>query len=218
MGYKYILFDLDGTLTDPKVGITKSVQFALKKRNIIEESLESLEKFIGPPLKDSFIEYYSLIEAEALDAIEDYREYFKEKGIYENEVYDGIFDMLGSFKEAGKTLIVATSKPTVFANQIIEHFNMETYFDLVVGSNLDGSRTSKKEIISYVLNKLTFVDKHEIIMVGDRKHDIIGAKLNDIDSIAVTYGYGSLKELSDVGATYSVHSIKNLEELLINTI
>jgi phosphoglycolate phosphatase len=149
--YKFILFDLDGTLTDPKVGITKSVQYALSKYDIKVEKLENLEVFIGPPLGESFKEFYSFTDDEARQAIEYYREYFGEKGIFENEVYPQIPILLKELKKKDKVLIVATSKPTVFAKRILEHFNLGNYFDLVAGSNLDGTRTSKAEVIQYIL-------------------------------------------------------------------
>lgn len=221
MSYKYILFDLDGTLTDPKVGITKSVQYALQKKEIFESSLKELEKFIGPPLKESFMEYYSFEEKEAVQAIEDYREYFKDKGIFENEVYKGIPDMLEKLKSKGAVIAVATSKPTVFAQRIIEHFNILKYFDIIVGSNLDGTRTDKEEVIKHVLKVLEIEELDKVIMIGDRKHDVIGAKKNEIDSIGVLYGYGSMKELGEVQSTYLVNSVSeldNLFEILFNNI
>ena len=132
--YKYILFDLDGTLTDPKEGITKSVQYALKKYVILIENLDLLENFIGPPLKDSFMEYYNFSEDQASQAIEYYREYFKEKGIFQNKVYEHMEELLSKLKKLGLILIVATSKPTVFAEEILRHFNLDVYFELIIGS------------------------------------------------------------------------------------
>ncbi|HAS80359.1 MAG TPA: phosphoglycolate phosphatase, partial [Fusobacteriaceae bacterium] len=180
MKYKYILFDLDGTLTDPKVGITKAVQYALEKNNIKEDSLSTLEKFIGPPLKDSFIEFYSFDEKKSLDSIQYFREYFKEKGIFENQIYLGIEDLLKRLKHNDYKIIVATSKPLVFAKTILKHFKMIEYFDLIVGSNLDGTLVDKGEIISYVIDYLKIKNLKEVIMIGDRKYDVIGAKKNNI--------------------------------------
>ena len=214
MKYKYILFDLDGTLTDPKIGITKSVQYALEKNDIEVESIRELEKFIGPPLKDSFMQFYSFDDQRAVEAIEHYREYFKDKGIYENEVYKGIEALLCKLRSKGCIIAVATSKPTVFAKRIIEYFSLEKYFDIVVGSNLDGTRVDKAVIISFTINKLKIEELEQTVMIGDRKHDIIGALKNNVDSIGVVYGYGTLEELKAVKPTYIVDSIKGLYEAL----
>lgn len=216
MKYRYILFDLDGTLTDPKVGITKSVQYSLKKNGIVVDSLSDLEKFIGPPLKESFIEFYSFNEKNSMQAIEYYREYFKDKGIFENEVYEGITILLKELKSRGFIIAVATSKPTVFAERIIEYFGLTEYFDIIIGSNLDGTRTSKAEVIRYVIDELAIEKLEEAIMIGDRKHDVIGAQNNNIDSIGVLYGYGSTEELEAVNPTYIVNSVSSLYQLLIS--
>ncbi len=215
MKYKYILFDLDGTLTDPKVGITKAVQYALEKNNIKEDSLSTLEKFIGPPLKDSFIEFYSFDEKKSLDSIQYFREYFKEKGIFENQIYLGIEDLLKRLKQNDYKIIVATSKPLVFAKTILKHFKMIEYFDLIVGSNLDGTLVDKGEIISYVIDYLKIKNLKEVIMIGDRKYDVIGAKKNNIDSIGVLYGYGSMEELKIANPNYMINSIDQLYEFFL---
>lgn len=214
MKYKYILFDLDGTLTDSKVGITKSIQYALEKYGIEDILLNELEKFIGPPLKESFIEFYSFDEMKAVQAIEFCREYFKEKGIFENEVYKGISELLFKLKQDGLVVAVATSKPTVFAEKILEHFGLTEYFDIIIGSNLDGTRTNKAEIIEYVLTKLGINTKEQVVMVGDRKHDVIGAQKNCVHSIGVSYGYGTIDELESVEPTYIVNSVEELYSLL----
>ena len=214
MKYRYILFDLDGTLTDPKVGITKSVQYALAKYNIQVESLDDLEKFIGPPLKESFMEFYSFDEEKAVQAIEYYREYFRDKGIFENEVYEGIPHLLRELKSRGFIVAVATSKPTVFAEIIVEHFNLKEYFDIVVGSNLDGTRTSKAEVIKHVIDELKIDKLEEVIMIGDRKHDVIGAQRNNIDSIGVLYGYGDIEEMESARPTYILDSVSELHKLI----
>jgi len=216
MKYKYILFDLDGTLTDPKVGITKSVEYALNKYKMEVESLDDLIKFIGPPLKESFMEYYSFDEERANKAIEYYREYFKDKGIFENDVYEGIPELLRELKNRGFIIAIATSKPTVFAERIVEHFGLKEYFTITVGSNLDGTRTSKGEVISYVLEQLNINNLEEAVMIGDRKHDIIGAQKNNIDSIGVLYGYGDLEEFQEAAPTYILDSVNDLYKLIIN--
>lgn len=215
MKYKYILFDLDGTLTDSKIGITKSVQYALSKNNIKVDSLDDLEKFIGPPLKDSFMEFYSFEEERALKSIEFYREYYSDKGIFENEVYDGIPDLLRKLKDKGFIIALATSKPTYFAEIILEHFNLKEYFDIVVGSNLDETRTSKAEVIAYAIQQLKMNNLQDVIMIGDRKHDVIGAKMNNLDSVGVLYGFGSKEELEEAGATYIVSSVEEIYNLIV---
>lgn len=213
--YKIILFDLDGTLSDPKVGITKSVQYALKKLEIVEPDLDKLECFIGPPLQVSFAEYYQLDEERTQQAIDFYRERFKEKGMFENELYPAIPKLLNSLKEQQFTLAVATSKPTIFSEQILEYFNIGHFFDMVVGSNLDGTRSAKTEIIQYIVDKYSDYELNDFIMIGDRKHDIIGANSTGIDSIGVTYGYGSFNELKQYSPTYLVESVEKIKDILL---
>jgi haloacid dehalogenase superfamily, subfamily IA, variant 1 with third motif having Dx(3-4)D or Dx(3-4)E len=181
----YIFFDLDGTLTDPKIGITKSVQYALKKCGITVENTDDLCHFIGPPLKDSFKKFYGFGDDDAENAVTFYREYFSEKGIYENAIYDGAREMLQMLKASQKTLVLATSKPTVYATKILKHFNIYEYFTFISGSELDGSRSKKSEVIRYALEQNNISDLSGIIMVGDREHDIIGAKSVGILSIGV---------------------------------
>lgn len=207
---EFILFDLDGTLTDPKLGITKSVQYALKHFGIFEENLDNLIKFIGPPLKDSFQEYYGFNDKNALIAIEKYREYFKLKGMYENSVYPMIPELLEELCHSGRKLAVATSKPTVFAVEILKHFGLDKYFKLIAGSNLDGSRVNKCEVISFALNELKIEDLNQVVMVGDREYDVTGAKKVGIASIGVLYGYGSMNEIVKANPTYIADSVNNL--------
>lgn len=212
--YNTILFDLDGTLTDPKLGITKSIQYSLKHFGIFEKDLDSLKKFIGPPLKDSFIEYYNFSEKKAYNAVEKYREYFSEIGIFENRLYEGIEELLYNLCNKKKNLVVATSKPTVFAKRILEHFNIDKYFAFVAGSNLDGTQSRKGEVISYALEQFGCGNNDKMIMVGDRKYDIIGAKEAEIDSVGVLYGYGSFEELREHKPNYIVKDINELSEVL----
>lgn len=212
---KYILFDLDGTVTDPMIGITKSVRYALNKFGIDVDDLNTLCRFIGPPLKDSFMKFYNLSEEDSLKAITYYREYFSTNGLYENTVYENFEDMLISLKNNNKSLIIATSKPTVFAEKILEHFNLKKYFDFISGSNLDNTRTKKSDVISYALEQQGLNNMSEIIMIGDREHDIIGAKSLNIESIGVLHGYGSYEELSNSGADYIVKDVSELKSLLL---
>jgi phosphoglycolate phosphatase len=213
--YKFILFDLDGTLSDPKIGITKSVQFALDRMGITVDNLDDLDVFIGPPLQQSFSDYYSFNEAQTQAAIPHYRERFSDVGMYENTIYDHIPALLQELKEHGHNLVVATSKPTVFAEEILKYFKIHHHFDLIVGSNLDGTRTAKTEIIQYILDHYG-EPSDTFIMIGDRKHDIIGAHNTGIDSIGVTYGYGSIEEITQINPTYQVSTVSELKEFLLH--
>lgn len=214
MDKKYMLFDLDGTLTDPQEGITNSVAYALEQYGIHVEDRSSLNKFIGPPLKDSFMEYYGFAEDRAEEAVWKYREYFNEDGIFENKVYPGIPQMLQRLNDQGKILIVATSKPTVYAKRILERFELSQYFADVQGSEMDGRRTKKEEVISYALEQDQITDNAQAVMIGDREHDIIGAKKCGLDSIGVLFGYGSREELEGCGAGQIVDTVQMLEDLL----
>ncbi len=215
INYEYILFDLDGTLTDPAIGITNSVMYALEKYGIKVSDRSQLYKFIGPPLWDSFEKYYGFSKEEAKQAVEYYREYYRDKGIYENLVYEGFEDLLKLLKANGKTLIVATSKPEVFAKQILEYFNIAKYFTFIAGGNLDGTRVKKDEVISYALESCNILDKSKVIMIGDREHDIIGAKKNSIHSMGVLFGYGDREELENAGADYIVETVSDIGRTLI---
>lgn len=210
--YTHILFDLDGTLTDPKEGIINSIQYALKRYGIKKEDHE-LFHFIGPPLHVSFQELFGT-EEKAFEAVAVYREYFSAKGKFENFVYKGIPELLEQLKKRNKTLFVATSKPTIFAEQILEHFKIHHHFKKIIGSNLDGTHTEKKDIIQEVKNQIPLINPNDIVMIGDRKFDIIGAKHHRIDSVAVTYGYGTLEELEAETPQRIIHSVAELLELL----
>lgn len=212
--YSVVLFDLDGTLSDPKIGITKSVQHALQKAGVMVNDLDELEPFIGPPLQVSFQEIYGFNDTQITRAIRDYRERFTERGMFENKLYEDIPALLAHLKQQGYILTIATSKPTVFAEQIIKYFQLESYFDLVVGSHLDGSRSAKGEIIAEVLQQLDSYPKEQFIMIGDRKYDLIGARENQIDAIGVTYGFGSLEELKNEEPIYIVDHVNDLLKYL----
>jgi phosphoglycolate phosphatase len=211
--YTRILFDLDGTLTDPMVGITRSVQYALSRFGLQAE-LEDLVPYIGPPLHESFQVFHSFDQKQAMQAVAYYREYYSERGIYENAVYPGITGMLQRLREQNRELAVATSKPTFFADQVLKHFKLDGFFALVAGSNLDGTRTDKTEVIRFALQQLSPCSPRRVVMVGDRKHDIIGARNCGIDSIAVAYGYGSTAELIQAAPTTLVHTVEELDQLL----
>lgn len=214
--YATMLFDLDGTLTDPKVGITKGIQYALSKLGIEEQNLDKLLPFIGPPLHTSFEQFYGFTPAKAMQAVDLYRVYYKEFGIYENVPYAGIDVLLGKLKDDGRRLIVATSKLTAFAQEILRHFRLAQFFDEIVGSNLDGTRSDKADVIAHALRQFADRDKQAIVMVGDRKYDIIGAQKNGIDSVGVLYGYGSLDEINHANPTFMADSVKSLMTLFAN--
>ncbi len=212
---KYVLFDLDGTLTDPKEGITKSVDYALNHFGIETDNLDDLCKFIGPPLKDSFCDFYGLSEENAEIAIAKYRERFASVGLFENKEYDGIDELLKTLVSKGKTLIVATSKPTVYAEKILAHFDLLKYFDYVAGSNLDGTRVKKSEVIAHALKENNITDLDDVIMVGDRKHDVLGAKEIGVKSVGVLYGYGDLDEHKMARADFISSDVSTLYEILL---
>ena len=197
MDRKYILFDLDGTLTDPMQGITKSVRYALNSFGIEVDDLCKLIPFIGPPLKDSFKEFYRFNEEDAILAVEKYREYYRIDGIFDNKVYEGIEECLKAF-----------------AKKIMDHFNLSKYFDFIGGSELNG-RSKKGEVIEYVLKSMQ-INFGDAIMVGDRMHDIIGAHEHNLPCIAVEYGYGNVQEFKQYHADYIVKTVNELQKLLCN--
>ncbi len=215
MKNNYILYDLDGTLTDPRVGITKSIEYALAHFGIDVENLNELTKFIGPPLRDTFREYYSFSDSDVKVAVNKFQEYFAEQGLYENIIYDGIAEMLRAQYEDGRKIVLATSKPQVFAHKALEQFEIDKYFELIVGSELSGERSDKAEVIKYAVDTLA-INPHDAIMIGDRKYDVIGSRAHGIDSIGVLYGYSSKGELREAGANYIVETVEELGEKIID--
>lgn len=222
--YHYILFDLDGTLTDPKLGITGCVQYALRKLGMEAPDADALEPFIGPPLMDSFREFCGLDEEKGAQAVAYYRERYAVDGLFENEAYPGIVQMLIRLQQAGCHLAVASSKPEVFVKKILEHFGMLSCFEVVVGSGLDGSWVRKEEVLEEALRQLlgervpakeTSAYAEGVVMVGDRKFDIQGAKAYGIASVGVAYGYAAEGELEEAGADRIVKTVQELEEALI---
>lgn len=242
--YEYILFDLDGTLTDSAPGITACVQYALHRMGIEESDLSKLKPFVGPPLLDSFHEFYGFDEEQGKQAIVYYRERFSTKGMFENAVYPGVDKLLAQLKAAGKRLAVASSKPEVYVGQILEHFGLRKYFDVVVGSGLDGARAKKEEVVEEALRCLlpeqlfqemmgtkkkeevreTIKETAEqsdreqydtVVMVGDRRFDVEGAREYHIVSVGVTYGYALPGELSEAGANMIVETVEELAEVLM---
>ena len=201
MQQKYLLFDLDGTLTDPAEGITNSVMYALKKFGIFIEDRRELYPYIGPPLTDSFMRYHGLSAAQADKALGYYREYFSVKGMFENTPYSGIAAFLEGLSNNGYTLLIATSKPEEFTVQILQHFSLDKHFAFVAGNTLDESRPTKASVIAYLREQYPAICAENALMIGDREFDIEGARQNGLASIGVLYGYGSREELESSGAT-----------------
>ncbi|MBR4092476.1 MAG: HAD hydrolase-like protein [Oscillospiraceae bacterium] len=208
---KTILFDLDGTLTDSKEGILKSIQYALSCYGI-EEDENNLGMFLGPPAHLAFQEFYGFSEEKSFEITNVFRKRYSEKGIYENHIYDGIKELLEKFYNDCIKLCVATSKPQIYTEKILESFEIRKYFDIVVGSDLEGKFCDKSDIIAKVI-ELSGEDKNDCVMVGDRKYDIIGAKENGIKSIAVLYGYGNREEFVLSGADFIAEKVENIYEL-----
>lgn len=212
--YKYILFDLDGTLIEPKEGITKCVAYALNKFGIKVKNLDDLTVFIGPPLIDSFMKYYNMSLDDAKLAVKFYRERFQVNGILECELYKNVEETLKRLKKENKILLIATSKPEDFTNSILKRLDIYKYFDLIVGATLDGSRGEKSGVIKYALDQINIIDLSEVIMVGDRMFDIFGAKKNNIDSIGVSYGYAIDNELFESNPTFIVNDIEDIIDII----
>lgn len=208
---KTILFDLDGTLTDSREGILNSIQYALSVYGIDEEK-ENLGMFLGPPAHIAFQEFYGFSEDKAFEITNVFRNRYAEKGIYENTLYNGITDLLQKLYDNGFKLCVATSKPEVYTEKILSHFDIRKYFDVVVGSDFEGKLCKKSDIIAKVIESGNY-RKENCVMVGDRKYDIIGAKENNIKSIAVLYGYGNLEEFELSGADYIAEKVDDIYKL-----
>ena len=214
--YKYLLFDLDGTLTDPAEGITRAVQHALGKYGINVADRRELLPFIGPPLQQSFQDFYGFTPGQANEACEAYNEYFLPKGIFENRPYDGIHAFLGRLRREGRTLLVATSKPEILAKRILEHFELLPYFDFVGGDTMERTRSDKAEVIRYVLQAAGISrQKEAAVMIGDRDNDVLAAKRCGIPCIGVRWGYAEPGELESNGAIAVAESAGDLERMLL---
>ena len=213
MTYKNVLFDLDGTLTDPAEGITNALMHAQRRLGMAVSPREALYVFIGPPLIETFMSEWGLTRAEADQALLYYREHFSVKGLFENVPYPGIGACLAELKAAGLRLFVATSKPEPLSLRILEHFDLLQYFEAVAGSTMDEQRTKKGEVIAYALDTY-HLDPSETVMIGDRKHDVLGAAENGLPCIGVLYGYGSRAELVEAGAAALAADLGELSALL----
>ncbi len=216
MSWETILFDLDGTLTDPAEGITKAVEVALNHYGITVENRSTLNKFIGPPLDESFPEFYGFNDEQVREATRVFREYFGRQGWAENIPYPGIDKLLGDLKAAGKKLIIATSKPEEFAVRIMNHFDLAQYMDVIAGASTDNQEGAKKaNVIRKALQRAGVEDLSSVVMVGDRRHDVAGGHEVGLKVIGVLYGYGDRAEHEAAGADYIVEDIPSLEKLLL---
>lgn len=220
MRYKNIFFDLDGTITEPAMGITNGIKYALSKYDIHVEDRALLYPFIGPPIRDSFKEFYAFSDEQVEEAVAYYREYYSTQGILENEIMPGMEEALIRLKNAGCKLYIATSKPEIYAIQILENLKLDKYFEIIAGGLLDGSRDNKNQIIHYLLDKAGIdVQSEEIrntVMVGDRKFDVLGANFFNMDNIAVTFGYGDRKEFEECGAMKIVDTALELTDYILS--
>ena len=204
MRYDCYLFDLDGTLTDSQEGIFNAVKYALKKLGEPIPPLEVLRRFIGPPLDFSFREYCGFDDEKITEGVKLYREYYNNGGLFENRVYEGIVELLTELKIKGRMLAVATSKPELFTGRILAHFGLDKYFDVITGALTDGTRSTKSDVLACALKNWGIKDKSKAVMIGDRMHDIVGAKDNGIDCIAVLWGFGDREEFEEYKADYIV--------------
>jgi len=215
MHQQNILFDLDGTLTDPRLGITRSIQYALAKLGIDEPDLTRLEHFIGPPLLQAFMHNYGFDEAKAWEAVNFYRERFRVTGLYENQVYAGVPQLLAALGEQGRTLYIATSKPWEYAREIARHFAFDQHFKVIYGSEFDGTRTNKVELIRHLLDE-EGLDPAHTLMIGDRKHDLIGAHSNGLQAVAVGYGFGSPEELQAQAPAFHFATLAEMHQAFVS--
>lgn len=196
--YRILLFDLDGTLMDTAPGILRIVRYTMDKMGL--EEPENIRRFLGPPLFRSMKDFCGLDDERAWEAVKIYRSKYPVDGLFESEKFEGVEDMLKALTDNGYVLGVATSKPEPFARSLLEHFDMAKYFAFIGGSGVDGARDTKREVIEYVLDALKVTDRSEVLMIGDRQHDIIGAKECGLDSLYVLWGYGSREEAEECGA------------------
>ena len=213
--FDYLLFDLDGTLTDSKEGLFKSFQYALSHYGIEENNEDNLKRFIGPPAHYAFCEFYNFNEKDAIDAVAVFRERFESIGIFENKLYDGVFDMLKTLKSKGKKLALATAKPEHSAWVVLNHFNIAQFFDVVSAATRENRDHNKTKILEKAISELG-CNANDAVMIGDRKFDILAAKELDIKTIGVKYGYAPKGELEACGCDYIIDTVLELLNLLLN--
>lgn len=213
--YTHLLFDLDGTLTDPALGITNSIMYALKRFNIEVKDRKELYCLIGPPLIPAFESMWGLSHEDAVLALEYYREYFSVKGLFENVLYDGIDDLLDSLTKSGKKLYLATSKPEEYARKILEHFKIDRYFTFVAGNTLTESRPTKLAVLEYLMQTIPEINSDNTVMIGDTKYDAIGARDAGFDCIGVLYGYGKKEDFESLCVKKLAATVKELKGILL---
>lgn len=215
MRYENLLFDLDGTITDPKEGITKSVQYALEQMGLPVDRVDKLEAFIGPPLRDSFREMYGVDDEGILVAIEHYRKRYEEKGIFEAKVHEGMADLLRDLHADGRRMAVATNKPWEFAERIVEHFGLAEYFTFVSGAELSGERGTKDLVVAWALEHLPGATGENTLMVGDHAIDVNGAREHAIETVGVLYGYGTNEEIEKAKPKHIAETVADLRAILM---
>lgn len=214
MRYTHVFIDLDGTVVNSAHGVTSSVAYALQKSGVTPPPIEALTCFIGPPLLWSFANFYGMSEEESKRAVEYYREFYSSGGIYDCLVYDGLEELLRELNERGIKCVLATSKPHVYANAILENKGLSKYFCFVSGPEFDGTRDAKSEVIAYAMEQLKLSDPSKILMVGDRAHDTEGAAANGVDAVGVLWGFGDAEELLSTGAKAVFDRPKDLQNAL----
>ena len=213
--YKYLFFDLDGTLIDPLDGISFSASMALGRFGIYVTDKQELSRFIGPPLRDTFTEKYGIPEDRVDEALHEYRKYYSVRGVFESEVYEDIPLLLAALWKEGYKILLATSKPEVFAKKILQYHRIDMYFWDICGANLDGTREKKEEVVEFAMS-VCRASPDEVLMIGDRSYDVLGAKVHGIDCAGVLWGYGTREELEQAGADYVYGSVRDLARDLID--
>ena len=209
--YDVFIFDLDGTITDSSEGIFNSIIYALDKMGIKEVNRKELVPFIGPPLRDSFKKYFDMNDEDAKRAVSYYREYYSAKGVYELSMYEGVDETLKGLKSHGKRIMLGTSKPEIYAFGIIDKLGIGQYFDFLAGGDLEGKRDQKEDVLSYGLEQMGNPARDKVLMIGDTKFDVIGANKLGIDTLGVSYGFGSMDELKNAGAKWIVDSPEDIK-------
>ena len=215
MKFDYCIFDLDGTLTDSFEGIANSIAYALSHFGIQVGDRESLRPLVGPALRESFIEYYGFSRADAETALAKFREYYSDKGLFENRVYDGIPELLKKLCDSGAHVMTATAKVKCYTERILEHFGLRDMFEFIGAATMDGSLSKKSDIIKYVIDNAPITELSRAVMIGDRLHDVTGAQANRIHSIGVLYGYGDSAELNTADADFIADDVDSLSKILM---
>lgn len=208
-----LLFDLDGTLTDSTEGIVRCLEYALERMGF--DIPEDTNKFLGPPLYRSFAEFCGMNEEQVNEAVRIFRERYSTMGLFENRVYEGVPEMLKRLRDGGKRIMVATSKPEVYAVRIFDRFGLSQFFEIVGGANINGTRNNKDEVIEYVLEKAGISDRSSVLMIGDRRQDVIGAHKTGLKCMGILWGFGSIEELTEAGADFIAETPEKAADMLL---